>query len=108
MLPSDILQTSTCLQNIVFCFFAFFCVFMFFVFSGLLRLLYFAFCTNSWRSSGFFLFLYFCAFCSFYVFLHFGIFCIFCIFLRFCIFILFCFVIWFDSPYELPCKIWSL
>ena len=70
MLPSDILQTSTQVlvcKILFFCFFGFFCVFMFFVFSGLLRLLYFAFCTNSWRSSGFF---YFCTFVlsAFYVF----------------------------------------
>ena len=63
---------------------------------------------------------YFCTFVLFVLFMIFTFFAFFA-FLRFCIFVLFCFVflyffsfvllyfvIWLDSPYELPCKIWSL
>ena len=83
----------------IFCVFV--CVFTFLMFFYSILLFY----TNSWRPSVF----YFCTFCAFYVFY---IFCIFYIFLHFfcifCVLVLLYFVIWLDSPYELPCKIWSL
>ena len=77
----------------------------------------------------FFTFLYFLVFCVFTLFCFFVLiagaqvfffifvllFCIFFVFvflyfsvLYFCTFLLLYFVIWLDSPYELPCKIWSL
>merc|ERR1712030_71988 len=54
-------------------------------------------------------FLHFFAFFCVFVFLYF--FVLYFVLLYFCTFVFLYFlyfVIWFDSPYELPCKIWSL
>ena len=54
----------------------------------------------------FLMFLCFLCLLRFYVF--FNVFVFFCVFFCFVLFVLLYFVIWLDSPYELPCKIWSL